>query len=133
MGYSEAREKMLGHRDSRIDVLLGTLPGRWFTSLWGDMKSMLASFSSDRENKEVAAGYASTSFPERVAPNLRLDYVCALRREVRKQYVSGDGDVCTDVTPFRHGVVSAHGASLFSELMDVVVDFSERKAKGAVS
>jgi hypothetical protein len=46
--------------------------------------------------------------------------------------VSGDGDICTDVTPFRHGVMSAHGAMMFDNLMHSVMDFSEKQAKGAV-
>ena len=133
MGYSEAKEKMATHRASRIGVLLGERPGEWFTDLWGSIAEMLKSFSSDRENQEVAAGYATDPSMVRAAPHLRLDYVCALRREVRKQYVSGEGDLCTDVTPFRHGVMSAHGAMLFDNLMDTVVSYSERQAKGAVA
>ena len=133
MGYGEARQKLDEHRSDRIAVLLGETAGRWFADLWGGMASMLASFSSDSENQEIAAGYASSPSAERAAPNLRLDYVCALRREVRKQYVSGEGDVCTDVTPFRHGVMSAHGARMFDDLMNSVVDFSEKQAKGAVA
>ena len=114
-------------------MLLGETAGKWFTDLWGDVKSMLATFSSDKENQEVAAGYASAPSVAKAAPNLRLDYVCALRREVRKQYISGDNNICTDVTPFRHGVMSAHGAQMFDNLMHSVVEYSERQAKGAVA
>ena len=133
MGYAEARSKIDEHRDDRMDALLGLSFGRWFTSLWGDVPSMLASFSTDEENKALAADYAEASSMARAAPNLRLDYVCTLRREVRKQYISGEGDICTDVTPFRHGVISAHGAQMFDRLMDTVMDYSEQQAKGAVS
>ena len=133
MGYGEARNRLNEYRTDKIAALLGETAGRWFTDLWGDMKSMLAAFSSDGENQEIAAGYASAPSNARAAPNIRLDYVCALRREVRKQYVSGDGDVCTDVTPFRHGVMSAHGAQMFDNLMHSVVEYSERQAKGATS
>lgn len=133
MGYSEAREKVNEHRGDRIAALLGEAFGRWFTDLWGDVQSMLASFSTDKENQEISAGYASLPSAAKAAPNLRLDYVCALRREIRKQYVSEDGDLCTDVTPFRHGVMSAHGATMFDDLMDTVVTFSEKRAKGSVS
>lgn len=133
MGYSEARKRLDEHRGDRIDSLLGASPGRWFTDLWGSVSEMLKSFSSDKENQEIAAGYATDPSTVRAAPHLRLDYVCALRREVRKQYVSGEGDLCTDVTPFRHGVMSAHGARLFDDLMDTVVSYSEKQAKGAVS
>lgn len=133
MSYSEAKEKMTTHRAGRIGVLLGEWPGEWFTDLWGSVAEMLKSFSSDKENQEIAGGYATAPSTVRVAPNLRLDYVCALRREVRKQYVSGDGDLCTDVTPFRHGAMSAHGAMLFDDLMDTVVSYSEKQAKGTVA
>lgn len=133
MGYAEARSKIDEHRDDRMDASLGLSFGRWFTSLWGDVPSMLASFSTDEENKTLAADYAEAPSVARAAPNLRLDYVCALRREVRKQYISGEGDICTDVTPFRHGVISAHGAQMFDRLMDTVMDYSEQQAKGAVS
>lgn len=133
MGYGEAKYSLDSYRTDRIAVLLGESLGVWFTDLWSDVGSMLADFSSDKENHEVSAGYASAKPVEKAAPNLRLDYVCGLRREVRKQYVSGDGDICTDVTPFRHGVMSAHGAQMFDHLMHSVVDYSERKAKGAVA
>jgi len=132
MSYGAAREKLGEHRDGRIASLLGE-SSHWFLDLWGDVKSMLASFSSDKENQEIAAGYASIPSEAKAAPNIRLDYVCAIRREVRKQYVSGDGDICTDVTPFRHGVMSAHGAQMFDNLMHSVVEYSERQAKGDVS
>lgn len=132
MGYSEARAKIGEHRNARILTLIGG-SGQWFAELWGDVKSMLADFSSDKENQAIASGYASTPSTARVAPNLRLDYVCALRREVRKQYISEAGDLCTDVTPFRHGILSAHGASIFDDLMNTVMEYSEQQAKGAVS
>ena len=133
MGYEAAREKLDAHRGDRISVSLGASLGRWFTDLWGDVGGMLATFSSDGENQEIASGYATLPSLARAAPNLRLDYVCALRREVRKQYISGEGDICTDVTPFRHGAMSAHGARLFDGLMDDVAKFSEQQAKGAVA
>lgn len=133
MGYSDARSKMGEYRESRISVLLGESVGSWFTDLWGSIEAMLSSFSSDAENNAVAAGYASAQPVEKAAPNIRLDYVCGLRREVRKQYVSGDGDICTDVTPFRHGVMSAHGAQIFDNLMHSVVEYSERQAKGGAA
>lgn len=133
MGYGEAKYRLDDYRTGRIAALLGETAGRWFTDLWGDVKSMLADFSSDKENQEVAAGYMSDPPTAKVAPNLRLDYVCALRREVRKQYISGDDGICTDVTPFRHGVMSAHGAQLFDHLMHSVAEYSERQAKGAVT
>lgn len=133
MSYVEARKKIDEHRSDRISSLLGASLGRWFTDLWASVPEMLRSFSSDKENQEIAGGYATAPSTARAAPNLRLDYVCALRREVRKQYVSGDGDLCTDVTPFRHGVMSAHGARLFDDLMDAVVSYSEKQAKGTVS
>lgn len=133
MGYSDARARINEHRSDRVSALLGESAGRWFTDLWGDVRSMLASFSTDDENKEIAAGYASLPSMAKAAPNLRLDYVCALRREVRKQYISEEGDLCTDVTPFRHGVVSAQGARLFDNLMHEVVQYSERRAKGAMA
>ena len=133
MGYEEAKSKLNEYRGDRISTLLGESAGKWFMDRWGDVKSMLASFSSDAENQAIAGGYASDPLEARAAPNIRLDYVCALRREVRKQYVSGKDDLCTDVTPFRHGVMSAHGAQMFDNFMDAVVKYSEERAKGAVS
>ena len=130
MGYAAARAKIGQHHDDRISSMLGGA-STWFMELWGDLKSMLATFSSDSENGEIASSYASAPSMARTAQHLRLDYVCALRREVRKQYVSGNGDFCTDVTPFRHGAMSAHGALLFDDLMYSVMDYSEAQAKGA--
>lgn len=133
MSYSEARKGIGEHRNGRIAVLLGEKAGCWFTDIWGSVKGMLAAFSSDKENQEIASGYVSSPARAKPGPNLRLDYVCALRREVRKQYISGDGDICTDVTPFRHGVMSAHGALMFDDLMHSVVQYSEQQAKGNVA
>lgn len=128
MSYQAAKSAMEGHRDDQISSLLGDSPGTWFTKRWRSVGDMLGAFSSDPENAVVAANYASGPAAARAASHVRLDYVCALRREVRKQYVSWDGDVCTDVTPFRHGVMSAHGAALFDGLMDTVITHAEALA-----
>lgn len=132
MGYGEARERLDAYRAGRIATLLGERAGLWFTSLWGGIGEMLSTFRSDKENQAIAASYASAPALERVSGDIRLDYVCGLRREVRKQYVSGEDGVYTDVTPFRHGVISATGARMFDNLMGTVVDYAEKRAKGGL-
>ena len=130
MSYKAARDGLARHRAVQISSLLGETAGSWFLDAWDGIVAMLSAFSSDAENAAVASKYTTASGVERACDNIRLDYVCALRREVRKQYVSEDSDVCTDVTPFRHGVMSAHGASVFDTLMDTVVRHAEEQAKG---
>lgn len=130
MSYKNASEGLKSYREAQIAGLLGESLGSWFTSGWDTIKDMLKAFSSDAENSVVAAGYTTEPGLSKAAAHLRLDYVCALRREVRKQYVSGDGDVCTDVTPFRHGVISAHGADIFDGLMETVIKYAEKQATG---
>lgn len=133
MGYADARKSLNEYRRDKIAAVLGKSVGAWFADRWGDIASMLKVFSSDKENQEIAAGYASLPSKARAAPNLRLDYVCALRREVRKQYVSGEDGIYTDVTPFRHSAVSTQGARMFDSLMDAVIQYSEQQAKGSVA
>lgn len=128
MSYQAARDGLASHRKKQISSLLGEAGGSWFLDAWSSVADMLKAVSSDAENKSVASKYANASCAERAGGHIRLDYVCALRREVRKQYVSGESDVCTDVTPFRHGVMSAHGANVFDKLMDTVVKHAESVA-----
>ena len=130
MSYRDAKSSLAEHRGRQIASMLGESACRWFTSQWHSIHDMLTAFSSDAENAAVAAGYAKEDQDERAGAHIRLDYVCAMRREVRKQYVSEDFDICTDVTPFRHGVISAHAATLFDDLMEAVVKHAERQAKG---
>jgi hypothetical protein len=94
---------------------------------------MLATFGSDAENQAIAAKCASAPSLEKPADHIRLDYVCGLRREVRKQYVSEEDGVYTDVTPFRHGVISAQGARMFDLVMNDVVNYAEAQAKRSAS
>jgi len=121
MSYHAAMDGLQAHRDKQISSMLGESMVSWFTDEYDSVKDMLDALSSDGENAAIASKYTTAAASERAADNLRLDYVCALRREVRKQYVSGDGDVCTDVTPFRHGIISAHGSKIFDQLLSVVV------------
>ena len=125
MSYQAIRDGLSSHRAGQISGLLGETGGSWFLDKWADLKSMLESVSSDAENAAVVSKYASAPSAERAGCDIRLDYVCGLRREVRKQYVSGDSDICTDVTPFRHGIMSAHGAEVFDKLMDTVIRHAE--------
>lgn len=126
MSYGVARDALEAYRIRRIGSLLGEDSTDWFLSAWGSVKQMLAAFGSDEENKEVSETYATATHDEKVPPNMKLAYVCALRRDVRKQYASGDDGIYTDVTPFRHAVISAHGARLFDSALDGVL-----KRKGA--
>lgn len=130
MSYRDAKDGIAKHRSQQIAALLGEAVSKWFTSQWSSIQDMLAAFSSDDENAAIASGYATAPGAERAGAHIRLDYVCAMRREVRKQYVSEDSGICTDVTPFRHGVISAHGAALFDDLMETVVRHAERQAEG---
>lgn len=132
MGYKSAMAKMQEYHRGHAAALLGERGGMWFTSMWTALTEMLATFGSEEENKAVAAKYASAPSIEKPADHIRLDYVCCLRREVRKQYVSGEDGVYTDVTPFRHGVTSAQGARLFDLVMDNVVNHAEAQAKRSV-
>lgn len=125
MSYQAARDSMDSGRKGQMASLLGEVGGSWFLDRWDSVASMLKSVSSESENAAVVAKYASASSAERAGCELRLDYVCALRRELRKQYVSEDSGVCTDVTPFRHGAVSSHGARVFDGLMDTVIRYAE--------
>lgn len=132
MGYDAAREKMSSYRAEQVSALLGRSPRTWFAELWGGIAEMLKTFDSSQENRSIVSGYAKGHYSAKAGSNLRLDYVCGLRREVRKQFVSEDDDIYTDVTPFRHGVISAHGASVFDNTMDTVIGYSE-KSGGALA
>lgn len=121
MGYSEAMKAAKAHRDGKIASLLGERAQSWFLSAWDSVASMLNAFGSDEENKAVSGLYTGGAAEERMQAHAKLDYVCGLRREVRKQYVSGADGIYTDVTPFRHGVMSAHGANLFDNMLDQLV------------
>ncbi len=127
MGYGEARERLSEYRRAHEDALIGTKRPKWFASLFGGVQNMLQTFRSDSENGKVASTYATGRAAEREAAHMKLDYVCAMRRDVRRQYASGADGVYTDVTPFRHGAFSAHGADLFDGLMDKVLTQGERK------
>lgn len=118
MAYSDAMKAVTGHRSGKIAALLGETKQSWFLSAWGSISAMLKAFGSNDENKAVASLYKSGTATERMRAHVKLDYVCGLRREVRKQYVSGEDGLYTDVTPFRHGVMSANGANLFDNALD---------------
>ena len=133
MSYDAARAGLAKYRSRQISALMGESGGAWFAETWDGVADMLQALSSDKENAAVITKYATAAGPSRAADHLRLAYVCGLRREVRKQYVSGDADVATDVTPFRHGVMSAHGAGIFDGVMDDVVRHAERQADGGVA
>ena len=130
MSYAAARNGLANHRKQQIAAMLGEVGGTWFTSQWESIAAMLGALESGSENAAIASKYASAPCAARVGDHIRLDYICALRREVRKQYVSENDDVCTDVTPLRHGVMSVHGAAIFDELMDTIVRHAEEQAKG---
>lgn len=130
MSYDVARKRLANHRKQQIAAMLGEVGGEWFASQWESIAAMLDDLTSSAENAAIASKYESTPCAARAGDHIRLDYICALRREVRKQYVSEEEDICTDVTPFRHGVISAHGASIFDELMDTIVRHAEEKAQG---
>lgn len=121
MGYDSARSALSEYRRAQQGGLVGDARPMWFPSQFGGVKAMAAAFDSSAENGQVAAGYATGTATERIPAHLRLDYVCALRRDVRRQYVSGDDGIYTDVTPFRHGALSSHGAGLFAAAMDDVL------------
>lgn len=122
MSYSDAHSALEAYRRDHIGGSLGDKPARWFSSAFSSTKEMLDKFSSDEENRKVAETYADKEFDARIPANLKLDYVISLRREVRKQYVSGDSDMYTDVTPFRHGAMSAHGASIFDKDLNMLLE-----------
>lgn len=126
MSYAAAKAKLKEYRDRQVESLRGKKTPSWFLSLWGDVASMLETFASDEENKAVAADYATGTVGVRAAEHLKLDYVCALRREIRKQFVSGEDTLGTDVTPFRLGVISANGARLFDSALDDVLKHAEK-------
>lgn len=130
MSFKAAQTSLSDYRRKQISTMLGEEPGTWFTAQWDDVDSMLRTFSTDEENSSIAGKYAKEAGPSRVADHIRLDYVCALRRDVRKQYVSEDSGICTDVTPFRHGIISAHGAAIFDDLLNTVIEHAERQAEG---
>ena len=121
MGYGEVRSRLSEYRKAHEDALIGTERPKWFASLFGTVQAMLAAFSSDSENVKVSSTYATGKAAEREAAHMKLDYVCAMRRDARRQYASGRDGIYTDVTPFRHGAFSAHGADLFDGLMDKVL------------
>lgn len=121
MSYPAAQEALARYRDAHIGALFGDETPRWFTSEWGGVESMAEAFSSDAENQAVSASYADGTYAEKIPAHMKLNYVCALRREIRKQYLSGDEGVYTDVTPFRHGITSAHGAAIFDDALKQVL------------
>ena len=125
MGYSEAMQAAKAYREGKIASLLCEQTQSWFLSAWDSIASMLKAFGSDKENKDVSKLYVGGTADTRMKAHARLDYVCGLRREVRKQYVSGGDGIYTDVTPFRHGVLSAHGANLFDNALDQLVTREE--------
>lgn len=126
MGYEQAAAQLKGYRSTHRRVLLGQEKGWWFTTPFSSVKDLFGLFESEEENAEIAARYASGTVNERIPGHLKLDYVCGMRREVRKQYASGEDGVYTDVTPFRHGIISAFGAEIFDNAFDQVLN---RKAK----
>ena len=119
--YGDVIEAIKGYRDGKIAALLGETAKSWFTSAWGSIREMLEVFKSDDENAAISSLYVSGTAGERMKAHMRHDYVCGLRREVRKQYVSGESGVYTDVTPFRHGVLSTHGAILFDDVLNQII------------
>lgn len=125
MSYSTARTQLSAYRTKKLAAMLGESASTWFSELWADVKTMLDTFSSSEENQDITAAYAQAPHAEKAAGHIRLDYVCGLRREVRKQYVSGEDGIYTDVTPFRHGVISAHGAQVFDDTLDAVIKKSD--------
>ena len=125
MGYAEAMKAARAHREGKIASLLGERAQSWFLSAWDSVASMLKAFGSDAENKAVSELYVGGTAETRMQAHAKLDYVCGLRREIRKQYVSGEDGIYTDVTPFRHGVLSAHGANLFDNALDQLVTRKE--------
>ena len=125
MSYTKARDAIQRYRMERMKQLLGETAGGWFMSAFGGIAEMLKVFSSDDENKEITKTYMSGTHTEKIPPNMRLAYVCGMRREVRKQYVSGPDGIYTDVTPFRHGAMSAQGGLVFDNALN---DVMSRKA-----
>lgn len=127
MGYNEARSRLESYRTEHIGGLINEQPVPWFLSAFNGIREMLSVFSSDGENREIMGNYAAGTDSERTASNIRLSYVCGMRREVRKQYVSGEDGIYTDVTPFRHGIRSAHGGSLFDSALDQVITHNRQR------
>lgn len=127
MGYQEARSRIAAYRTEHIGGLINEHPVPWFLSAFGSIREMLSAFSSNDENLEIMGNYATGTDSDRTASNIKLDYVCGLRREVRKQYVSGEDGIYTDVTPFRHGMMSAHGGSLFDSALDQVITHNRQR------
>lgn len=123
MSYQKAHEHMHAYHVQHTKGLTKCeLHDSWFTSVWDMISDMLKPFDTDDENKAISGSYRSgVSHKKRTKLHFKHDYVCGLRREVRKQYVSGDDDVYTDITPFRYGVTSANGAKLFSSVMDQII------------
>lgn len=122
MGYEQADARINGYRAMRRGVLRGKERGGWFTDMFQSIAEMLSVFGSDAENGEIEAKYATGSSGDRIPGHLKLDYVCGMRREVRRQYVSEEDGICTDITPFRRGITSHVGASLFDSAFNLVIN-----------
>ena len=122
MAFSAALSRLNDYRKNHAKALVGTKRMSWFTSDSSDIKSLLEDFKSDDENSEISGKYRTGKMVERIPGHIKLNYVCGMRREIRKQFVSGEGDICTDVTPFRHGVISAVGAHMFDNALEQILD-----------
>ena len=122
MGFAAAMSAVGAYRAERVGALLGEYAPSWFLSAWGSVADMLKAFTSDAENKAILKLYATGKAEARRAAHIRHDYVCGLRREVRKQYVSGETGLVTDVTPFGRGVVALNGADMFDSLLHQILE-----------
>lgn len=121
MGYGEARKAMDDYRIGRIRSLETGGALKWFLSAWGSADEAESAFDTKSENAKVASSYVSGTYEGRVPLHAKLDYVCRLRREVRKQYFGSGSELCTDVTPFRLSIPKTNGAALFDEAFDAVM------------
>ena len=122
MGFAAAMSAIGAYRSKRVGALLGEYAPSWFLSAWGSVADMLKAFTSESENKDIQGLYASGKAEDRRAAHIKHDYVCGMRREVRKQYVSGETGIVTDVTPFGRGVVTLNGADMFDSLLHQILE-----------
>lgn len=122
MGYDAIHDKLSEHLGDQAKRIREGRPRTWFTDSFGSLSELLQACDSASENSAVTAGYKTDPYPKRVKDSLKLDYVCALRREIRRQYISGQGDPFTDVTPLRYNHLSMNQAMLFDNLLKEMID-----------
>lgn len=120
MGYGKTMEALQGYRADHGDALLGLRRHEWFPERWDSLGKMLDDLRSDDENAEISRTYKDGEYAEIVRANLELDYVCGMRRDIRRQYISDEADPKTDVVPFRYAITTMDTAMMFDKLTERV-------------